>query len=545
MRLIDIDILNASGKIDPRRIVAILKSSGFRHMDIQDYEMCDEFVKIDDIYIYDDIINAFPGDINNIKIIKKDPKNKHICFKRPLQKIYQRPLKQVLSDISTKTIIENLQDDEYEAFICDFYNSVNIVIRTYARMKQLSIPNDICFFYKGGNMFRILLKDVISLFQNDEYHTLLKRSDADFQLYINPNIENYEKIFEELSILVTFVLYCMKRKLEIDSYGFRDVYEEYKTVLEERMGDVLDNVRDEHKIGGVVSITEKKRKDCIIDIGYLYNDEHIIYKDTPSILTNIQKVPISNFYISRNTSIKFSENNSVSEFDLLRMKMNIVLTIGDDVNKIHVKKIPVPSEVIDISIPKGEDSSLRQLTKFATKYLVEYTFEKDGRIFKFWAPSLQYLIKDLDNVMFVQNIFPWYDKKSIKRIERYFMSIFVHSLVARADGAFERIVSYKKELLQLRKLLECINENTTCEPSVDHTISSMFYKKYMNIYAKLNTIKNEKRRNKELVNMRLFNEDVIAAIHKLHGNIRHFLSNVSDRQMFSIHNHIRKTSILG
>lgn len=554
MKLLDVKKLVSTKKISSERIQNILKHVDFFTVNLNDVNVCDNYKLVyDDVYIYNDILsNTDENNINNIKVFiqkhnkiknkKNIQKTKYICFKKSSEQMKTRPIKQQLADISTNTITQNLRDKDYEAFIFDFYTSMNIVITKYTEMRKLRIPDDICFFYKGGNVFRILLNDIVHLLGNKEYLKLMRRSDADFQIFINPSISNYDKIYNEIYILATFVLYSMKSNLQRGDYNFTRTFGLYKHKMYDDIHNIIKHTKLHSNIidrNESIKIDILSRKDYIIESYNFHGEDNIIYKESESILNNIQKIPSSQFYISKNSTIKFVGNASTNEFDLLRMKMNIVLQVPN--NNI---KIPIPSEVIDVSIPKKDDSKLRHLADNASKYIVKYVF-KNG-IFEFWAPSLQYMISDVDHILFIQNQFPWHDKKSIKRVQRYFLSILMLSIISKSDNnILERVNSYKNELTNLVKLLKCINDNITCDSYVDGSIYNMFYKKYATIFKNINSIKSNEEKRNELLNMRTFNVEVIAIIQNLIKDMRYLISKTTDERFIKFKKRLQSTIILG
>lgn len=551
MKLLDIKKLVSTKNISSERIQNILKHVNFFHVNLKDMDVCDSNVVYDDVYIYDDILyNNSEKSPTNIKVFiqkgnvrkGKNTRSKYICFKKSSEQMKTRPIKQQLADVSTNTVIQNLDDIDYEAFIFEFYTSMNIVITRYAELKKMRVPEDICFFYKGGNVFRILLNDIVNLLGNKEYLKLMRRSDADFQIFVNPSIKNYDKIYNDISTLATFVLYSMKYNMQASDYNFTRTFETYKHTMHNDIQKIIKLTKLNIDSSTPLNINVLSRKDFVIDSYNFHGEDHVVYKEADSILNNIQKIPSSHFYISKNSSIKFVGNTFVNEFDLLRMKMNIVLQITN--HGPTAVKIPIPSEVIDVSIPKKDDSKLYHLAENASKFIVKYIF-KDGQ-FEFWAPSLQYMISDVDHILFSQHQFPWHDKKSAKRVQRYFLSILMLSIISGSTkNILERVVSYKNELAKLVKLLKCINEGMLCDTYVDGSIYNMFYKKYANVFKNLNAIRAVNERRQELIAMRKFNNEVIEIVQRLLRDIRYLISITSDERFAKFKKRIQSTIILG
>ena len=150
------------------------------------------------------------------------------------------------------------------------------------------------------------------------------------------------------------------------------------------------------------------------------------------------------FFISRNTTLDFMRKDNLrSVFDLIRMKRNIKIASQKEIT------ISVPCEIIDVSIPKLTDSSIIEMSKHINSYIKSYTI-KD---FTFWAPNINYMVKDLDDLLFKQNDYPWMDSKIDKRIIRYFLSLLFHNIMVGIMNRSENIVMqlnlFKKELQSL------------------------------------------------------------------------------------------------
>lgn len=534
MKYFDIDKLNKTGKISHERITKIIKDCKFAVRDL-DSTFCEagnaSDVLLEEITTYDDILNKVFLHQKTSMYVYKDKVTKKqymLCFKPTTEMAMFRSIKQKLADLTTSHVIQKMTDVEYETFFFKFYNSMNTIIESYANMKNLSVPDDICFFYKGGNLYRILLSELFILFDTNQYTNLLKRSDADFQLFINPKIPGYKTIFAELSTLVTFVLYSFKKYLLSNDFNISNVD---PTVLEDLYKKEYDSQEP------MQAITDKKRQDFMLMPIKIDGQEYIMYKEVPTLLDGIPKLKPSQFYITRNTSIRFKrKDNTYNSFDLLRMKYNIKVKIG----KIQLN---VPSEIIDIGIPREDDNTIPPLTKGASKWMKKYNYSSNitDVKFAFWGPSLSYLIKDVDSILFYQNEFPWQDKKIEKRLQRYLLCIILHTIVTSPTDPIFHLTTLKNEFNKLINFLTCFNDSSQCEMYGDETVSGLFYAKYKKILATLNAIKVVSRRTKELRDFKTFNENVIAITKNLIVAIRHIIANTSETKLKQL---IQKVHVL-
>jgi hypothetical protein len=380
----------------------------------------------------------------------------------------------------------------------------------------------------------------VSLFTNQDYKALLKRSDADFQMFINPKIPNYEKVYNDVSILVTFMMYSMKKVFQKKSFGIDIGDTQSSKALLKSYKEVLPDCDD---------ISVANRSDFIIfpttttvkrDRGKGKEEEMIVLKEVPELLTHIPRIPKSPFFISRNTAIRFRrKDDTYNSFDLLRMKYNMKVQVGD-------APISVPSEVIDVGIPKKDDNTISTLIKGASKWLVKYTYTTPQVTFQFWAPSLNYMIKDVDEVLFKQNEYPWNDKKIAKRLQRYFLGLLVHSIVSSQDP-IDNLISYKNEMKRLIKFLTCFNTGTECEIYGEENVTSILHNKYRKIFAKINKIADVHERANQIREFKAFNTSIIHICNDLSKQVSHLIT-IPERRLLHLKNKISKlhsTEILG
>lgn len=522
MKFINVENVVKTGKISHKRIENILRDCKFV---VKDFEssMCEandmSDVVLDEIVNYDDKYNRVDFNQKTSMYVYRDKRTKKrylMCFKPSENMAKFRSLKQKLADASTSYILQHITDKQYETFLHVFYKSANTLITTYARMRNLDVPKDICFFYKGGNLYRILLSELFQIIPGDEYKDLIKRSDADFQLFINPKLSNYKKIYEEASIIIMFALYSFKQYLiDTDLFNARSNTE----VLLQNFARELDANHD------LVLDPTQSKKDFMLSPINIQGEDYIMYKDVDNLLENTPKLKQSLFYISKNTAIKFKrKDDTYNSFDLFRMKYYFKLRIDNSV------ALSVPSEVIDVSIPKPEDNTMGPFIKDATKWLKQYHYKSKTAEFSFWAPSLNYMIKDIDGILFYQNEFPWHDQKIGKRIQRYFLCLILQTIAASTDDPILHLTTLKGEFRKLIKLLTCLNETSQCEVYGDENVSGMFHAKYKKILQKLNKYP-IKKKVEELNGFKLFNDTIIVIVKKMINIILHIIANTHSTRL--------------
>lgn len=552
MKYIDVSRLAKSKRISSARLDKILKDSEFG---VHDFETSTYSASsIDDVYMeemvsYDSIHTKFTRVNVDGKTTTYSFKDKAtdktylLCFKPTTEMAMFRSLKQKLADASTSYVVQKISNLDYERFMFTFYMSINSIITTYARHHSLRVPEDVCFFYKGGNLYKILLNELLVLLDNTEFSSLLKRSDADFQLFINPAIPNYQKVYNELSQLLAFGMYSFKKYLEKDNFGISIDNERELELLAKEFKGIIDKDIDSQNL----KVFTSNRSDYVLKPLNVHGAEYIMYKEVPCILDGIPRQKKSPYYMSQNTAIRFKrKDNTYNSFDLYRIKYNI----GVNVNGVNFN---VPSEVIDVGIPKSDDNTISSLIKSAGKLLQQYNFKdssSEGRSFSFWGPTLNYMIKDIDLILFFQNEYPWQDKKTDKRVKRYFLCIILHTIISSSDeeDPILKLNTLRLEFVKLIKYLTCFNESSQCEVYGEENISGMFYKKYTTISKKLNQISNANRRAREISNFKEFNTQVITILKSMNKTINDIISNSSREKLRKIMQKVKilnQTSYLG
>ena len=103
--------------------------------------------------------------------------------------------KKKLFDVSTDFFTNQIFQKQETIFTFQFFvnNLFNKVINKYKKENRID-DTDILFLFKGGTTMMILFKTYHKYFlenEDNEYKDFFKRSDSDYQLYINPNKTNF------------------------------------------------------------------------------------------------------------------------------------------------------------------------------------------------------------------------------------------------------------------------------------------------------------------------------------------------------------------
>lgn len=352
--------------------------------------------------------------------------NDTLLFWEEVNRIMEgRSLKQKLGDVSTDYILSRFDDETYADFFMKFYKPLAAELEKYAISQGLQVPEDIALFYKGGNLFRVILTDFAAYLNNKQFMNLLKkRSDADFQIFINPSIKpasKYKEVCDEVSKRVLVALYKFKAPLSASSLLDVDA-----TALAHAYGQVLNEGRaGQFRITDVIS--QPFRSDFIMGKVATAAKPTIGYRESYCLLKGFEKSRADNpsLYISRNLASDFTTFSKKRYlFELIRLKKNIKLKVA--INKEGHETtlqttLQVPSEVIDVSIPKKGDHSLDVMRGNTAMLLQEFRYKS----MTFFGTSLDYMLYDLTDILFLKFEWPWLDAKYKKRIDRYFLCLLI------------------------------------------------------------------------------------------------------------------------
>jgi hypothetical protein len=163
------------------------------------------------------------------------------------------------------------------------------------------------------------------------------------------------------------------------------------------------------------------------------NSALLLSKNSATDINNI--IDINNpkvHYVTYNETIRKTRalGSNTTDFDLIRSKFNIIINkpgIATKNQQEHLLKIP--SEFIDVSIPRYEDSSRRNFFKHIQHHgyePVKLSFRNQDSTTLIYTYSPSEVLEDLLYTLFNQNSFePWLDKKYTKRILRAIVLILI------------------------------------------------------------------------------------------------------------------------
>lgn len=162
-------------------------------------------------------------------------------------------------------------------------------------------------------------------------------------------------------------------------------------------------------------------------------------------------------YLSYNATIRKRRALSITDFDLIRIKLNLNVIGNHFTKNDHHINMPIPSEFIDISIPRYDDNSKIHYIKSCQNRNYDAARMK-LKIGDFNAIVKAYnpidIAEDLEYVLFVQNILePWVDTKYTKRIIRLLFFIAFNSYI---DSYLHKNKKYLDNFLTIIKVCHFI-----------------------------------------------------------------------------------------
>ena len=414
--------------------------------------------------------------------------------------------KKCFFDKITNFVINNLfkNYEDNEKFLIKFIKYVTLKLDDFKNKYKL-LQGDIHIFYKGGNTMKNIFDNynnkyssLISQIFYDNYNEYFKKSDFDFQIFINRekfnNERDYNDIVDKLTtflygVLNNFRNYLLNNLEDFDLYRYKNSIkkEKLKKVLEELNNcDILkmdkktikENYADKYEYlsnNKFVNInfldinTDNKYKDINFRRDFIIDNEE--NKKTlqeikiPKLNNNLyNEYKGSELYISINKTLQFKNaNNKIINFNLIRLKLNMNGYLNTNYT------LPIGGEIIDISISKFNDYKIipiEKIQKYKYKEFEYYMYTLDGFIF------------DTSNILFIERKNPWDDKKYEKRIYRLFYLLYID--IFNSDH---------NDIDEIKYLLESLKKSKNS--NIDDK-----YKNFKNIFDKINNILNDNEDNK-------------------------------------------------
>lgn len=402
--------------------------------------------------------------------------------------------------IVTDIVIDDFLKDSDKMFnfmkiICVLFNDcINLYCEKMNYNKTIRDGNsyvlgDIYFMYKGGNVLRLLFNEFRKNLSNsssniarNRFANFFKKSDSDFSIIINPDLPNYNRVYDDMIRLSYLIQLLVRDKIfnKIPKGDKNDVftYIEYnnakKEVVLKKAFEEMKSMKsisdpdnelfyganilkvkvysDSYGVNGYkVEETESSKRDLVLDILNKKSSDGDRILGTYFYSEKKHPYPIS---INKGLDfIRGGEDNPIRvKFALVRTKLNMEVVFQK--NGVEDFK-NIGGELIDCTVMHRLTHNLNTLEKFEnSKHKMTHYVLSDGNDnITFYGYNLDGLIKDLELILFIDKDKPWEDLKYKKRINRLFFLYMV--------DLFEKIktLEKRKELIDTfrTKVINAIN----------------------------------------------------------------------------------------
>ena len=144
------------------------------------------------------------------------------------------------------------------SFLQLVYGSFEKAIAAYVKKRNIVEKDKIIFVYKGGNVMRMISNEfILELPANATsridsfYSPYFKRSDADFSIYVHPTIDNYDRVYQEMTWLA-YVIQVEIRKVflsnPLDFFDFFKYNAEFRNAIKKKYINLLNKTIGDEKI---------------------------------------------------------------------------------------------------------------------------------------------------------------------------------------------------------------------------------------------------------------------------------------------------------
>lgn len=400
--------------------------------------------------------------------------------------------KSILTEFNTNNFFDLNQNKK--KFLYLIFTVVDSLITSYKQINALD-ENKIIFFYKGGNIMRILANHISvghDLFKK-EFEQYFKKSDDDFAIMINENnpiffqkyLTDINSIVHQSLILVRDILEKQKK----DFFGYFNKSDEQKIILLQKLKSTLNN---SETIKNKDSPHYNLQFDCIlfddiksdnINLSDYYNiqdnidknsshkkDFLVFYDNNNNSVVSTDETSKHLFYNYFNSTLEFKKQSGlIVSFDLFRTKANFRCFFTLNGKKSY---FDLGGELIDIAIPKFNDvkrnTFMEYIKKYGiTKFIKQYQikdipnniFQRIVHLFNkpfyIHAITMEYILEDLESILFIDQIIPWDDKKYTKRLARMFYTIICINLYS-IDTDNKRINNIVTQYGNIKELINNI-----------------------------------------------------------------------------------------
>lgn len=446
------------------------------------------------------LVNLKETVYKNFKIPDVFKKN-FIILDNKKESVDKAEWKNILTEFNVLKLVSS--NKEKSNFLKLIFQVINDVLNEYK--KQNSYTNrQILFFYKGGNIMRILAKhfnkqhNIIKKseaiyrheFFNRIFSQYFKKSDDDFSIMIDfDNEEKFNEVLSEVNYIINECLAIIRDDLEEKKSEYFSFFKKSEIQIKIDLQEVLEKMNksnlitnEKSKYYGTVfesilfdnfhSHKEKITRDKYGNIpdDSKRNDYVIYYEDDKKKELVIEKKELvigsekHLFYNFFNSTLSFTRSGKITSFDLFRTKANFICfytsknkgEFVDLVGKEFGKFMNLGGEMIDISISKFHDN--KRIDFFTNiekngleKYVSEFTVNNDGSPYNITSITIDYMIDDLNAILFSEKKLPWDDLKYTKRLPRLFF-LYICKIL-------QEIALHKIEFEEFKKLFNFLNNS--------------------------------------------------------------------------------------
>lgn len=415
---------------------------------------------------------------------------------------HSREFKDLCTDIVTFDILSwsGLYD-----FMYLIYKFHEYALRLFTEYFDLD-SNDIIFIFKGGNILKLISSEFYEKlpggsqeYFSNNFNKYFKKSDLDYGLYINHNLEEYDKIHHNVTLFCYFLQkifitnIVLKNKTKYFQWFrynilfkktiFKKYLHEFKQAgcLEDENNEMFYNAEIigldflDTLVGKSDNANYQLRKNQKIHFQEYGNI------NSPIIVHDIDEA-ISNFlYVSYNEALEFTKNDQLLKFNLIRTKINFNIIYKKD-NNIFRKSIG--GELIDVSIAHRDDKSTILFYDNKDLYLQQLnlhnmtnnsiTRSQIKNNFTMYTYSLIYQYKDIRRILFEDSYYPWDDRKYTKRLYRLFCISFIRIfIISTAQWSVKIDGKFKNYNINTNKLIETAYSKR--DSSVDFKVKNVEY----------------------------------------------------------------------
>ena len=385
---------------------------------------------------------------------------------------------------------------------------INAIIDKYIVDYKLN-KYDILFVFKGGTPMRSIFFNYKHIFENAyELENFFLRSDSDYELLINPNLPEFNRIYYHFSKIIYNTLTIAQMLIEENLSFFRD-YREITAEMGERIIKNLNEILIKEKfmeaevvgfsIGDIINYNYAPPN--TLYGGMNFGENRVKYFPNAtfkknSLIDQVDNMMIFysiNYIIDKNDTTKMTINNGIDYIDTMRNIHNSFLLFRlFDAMTLYFKKnleyykCIVSIENTDIIIHRKNSYSLQKkynndISLLVNSYLLHIAQNNFIINFSFNSLSISGIIDDLTFILFDNSEYPWENVKYYKRTCRLLIFIIIQLFSTNKQMYISYIINYIENVNEQLKniLIQEINEN-----SINNFIEK-YYEMYSHISEQL------------------------------------------------------------